>query len=181
MNIFLTLLLFMAPLFGEEIDLSLYEKSLYSQNGEDGVLAKLFQIIPTESKFCVEFGAFDGVTGSNTYLLRLQGWETVQFDRQYEISKYNIHKEFITAENINEIFARYKIPENLGLLSIDACPTGAITMKDEGDIRKIWGKRFAMVKCSVCGKPYIPDAQVDWIVKTTGKDRAFFDKCPDHR
>jgi bidirectional [NiFe] hydrogenase diaphorase subunit len=62
-----------------------------------------------------------------------------------------------------------------------ACPTGAITMKDEGDIRKIWGKRFAMVKCSVCGKPYIPDAQVDWIVKTTGKDRAFFDKCPDHR
>jgi bidirectional [NiFe] hydrogenase diaphorase subunit len=62
-----------------------------------------------------------------------------------------------------------------------ACPTGAITMKDEGDIRKIWGKRFVMVKCSVCGKPYIPDAQVDWIVKTTGKDRAFFDKCPDHR
>jgi NADH dehydrogenase/NADH:ubiquinone oxidoreductase subunit G len=62
-----------------------------------------------------------------------------------------------------------------------ACPTGAISMKDDGDTRKIWGKRFAMVKCGVCGKPYIPDAQVDWIVKTTGKDRAFFDMCPDHR
>jgi NADH dehydrogenase/NADH:ubiquinone oxidoreductase subunit G len=62
-----------------------------------------------------------------------------------------------------------------------ACPTGAVSMKDEGDIRKIWGKRFTMIKCSVCGKPYIPEAQVDWIVKTTGKERAFFDKCTDHR
>lgn len=62
-----------------------------------------------------------------------------------------------------------------------ACPTQAISMKDEGDIRKIWGREFTMLKCSVCGKPYIPEAQVDWIVKTTGKDRAFFDKCPDHR
>lgn len=62
-----------------------------------------------------------------------------------------------------------------------ACPTGAISMTDNGDIRKIWGREFTMVKCSVCGKPYIPQAQVDWIVKTTGKDRSFFDKCPDHR
>ena len=61
------------------------------------------------------------------------------------------------------------------------CPTGAISLKDSGDKRKIWGKEFDMIKCSVCGEPYIPAAQVDWIVKTTGKDRTFFDKCPDHR
>jgi bidirectional [NiFe] hydrogenase diaphorase subunit len=62
-----------------------------------------------------------------------------------------------------------------------ACPTGAISMKDVGATRKIWGKQFTMITCSVCGIPYIPEAQVDWIVKTTGKDRAFFGKCPDHR
>ena len=62
-----------------------------------------------------------------------------------------------------------------------ACPTHAISMKDAGGFRKIWGRKFKMVACSVCGKPYIPQAQVDWIVKTTGKDKAFFDKCPDHR
>ena len=62
-----------------------------------------------------------------------------------------------------------------------ACPTEAISMVDDGDIRRIWDREFPMVKCSVCGKPYIPEAQVDWIVKTTGKDRSFFDKCPDHR
>jgi NADH dehydrogenase/NADH:ubiquinone oxidoreductase subunit G len=62
-----------------------------------------------------------------------------------------------------------------------ACPTGAITMKEKDDVRRIWSKDFKMIKCSVCSTPYIPEAQVDWIVKTTGKDRAFFDKCPDHR
>jgi len=61
------------------------------------------------------------------------------------------------------------------------CPTDAIEMIDDGDTRKIWGREFKMIKCSVCGKPYIPEAQVDWIVSTKGKDRAFFDKCPDHR
>jgi ferredoxin len=62
-----------------------------------------------------------------------------------------------------------------------ACPTASISLRDREDTRRIWGREFTMIKCSVCGKPYIPDAQVDWIVNTTGKDRAFFDKCPDHR
>jgi hypothetical protein len=115
----LVFLLFLTPLCGEEIDLCLYEKSIYSQNGEDGLLAKIFQTIQPTSKFCVEFGAYDGVTGSNTYLLRLQGWESVQFDRNYEIPKHSIHREFITAETINDIFDKYNVPLDLGLLSID--------------------------------------------------------------
>ncbi|MBN2027492.1 MAG: (2Fe-2S)-binding protein [Actinobacteria bacterium] len=62
-----------------------------------------------------------------------------------------------------------------------ACPTGAIIMTERDGVRRIWGKDFRMVTCSVCGTPYIPEAQVDWIVSKTGKDRSFFDKCPDHR
>jgi len=62
-----------------------------------------------------------------------------------------------------------------------ACPTSAISMKDTDGIRTIWGREFSMVSCSVCGKPYIPEAQVDWIVKTTHKERSFFERCPDHR
>lgn len=61
------------------------------------------------------------------------------------------------------------------------CPTGAISMKDDEDVRTIWGRQFKLIKCSVCEKPYIPEAQADWIVKTTDKDRSFFDICPDHR
>ena len=103
----------------EGIDLSIYEKSFYSQNGEDGVLTKIFQLIPPSSKFCVEFGAYDGVTGSNTYLLRLQGWECLLLDRRFEIPEFNLKKAFITADNINQLFEENDVPCNLDLLSID--------------------------------------------------------------
>jgi hypothetical protein len=113
------LLLSLNVLLGEEIDLSRNETSVYSQNGEDGVLSKLFELIPPVSKFCVEFGADDGMTCSNTYLFRLQGWKALLMDRKYEIPAYNQHKEFITAENITQLFDKYQVPLNLDLLSID--------------------------------------------------------------
>jgi len=103
----------------EEIDLSQYERSFYSQNGEDGVLAKIFQLIEPTDKYCVEFGAYDGVTGSNTYLLGLQGWQRLLLDRMFEIPEMNLHKEFITAENIVSIFEKYNIPFYFDLLSLD--------------------------------------------------------------
>ncbi len=118
MSQFFFLLSFLTSLWTTEIDLSLHEKSLYSQNGEDGVLAKIFQVIEPKTLFCVEFGSYDGITGSNLHLLRLQGWKCVQFDRQYQIPRLNLHREFLTAENINQIFEKYEIPHDLDLLSI---------------------------------------------------------------
>lgn len=106
-------------LFSTEIDLGTYEKSIYSQHGEDGVLAKIFDVVSPSSRFCIEFGAYDGVTGSNTYLLRRQGWKCLLMDRMFEIPDYSLYKEFIRKENINELFEKYKVPENLDLLSID--------------------------------------------------------------
>lgn len=111
--------LFTTYLYASGIDLSEYEKSLYSQNGEDGVLAKIFQLVSPVSRFCVEFGAYDGITGSNTYLLRLQGWECMLLDRTFEIPEQSLHKEFITAENINQFFDKYNVPLDFDLLSID--------------------------------------------------------------
>lgn len=111
--------LFFGNLVADEIDLSRFEKSLYSQNGEDGVIGKIFEQIKPGSKFCVEFGAFDGVTGSNTYLLRLQGWKALLLDRAFDLPEHNLHKEFITVENINALFEKYQVPGDLDLLSID--------------------------------------------------------------
>lgn len=105
--------------FTEEIDLSRYEKSFYSQNGEDGVLAKIFQLVDPASRFCVEFGSYDGITGSNTYLLRKQGWQCLLLDRQFANPELKLHKEFITADNINNLFEKYNVPTDLDLLSID--------------------------------------------------------------
>ncbi len=108
-----------AVAFGEKIDLLSYEKSVYSEHGEDGILAKIFELIPPESRFCIEFGAYDGRTGSNTFLLRRQGWNCLLLDRMYADPSLNLYKEFIRSDNINEIFERYNVPKDLDLLSID--------------------------------------------------------------
>ncbi|MGB7978583.1 MAG: hypothetical protein WCF19_05430 [Chlamydiales bacterium] len=112
-------LISLIPLFGGEIDLALYEKSLYSEQGEDGVIAKLFQIVLPATRSCVEVGAYDGITHSNTFLLQLQGWNRLLFDRQFEIPTFNLHKEYINAENINQIFQKYNVPLLFDLLCID--------------------------------------------------------------
>lgn len=112
----LTSLLSAAP---KEIDLNRYELSLYSQNGEDGVLAKIFELITPSCRYFVDFGSYDGMTGSNSYILRRQGWLGLLLDRMFDAPEYNLHKEFITAENINDLFEKYDVPHSFGLLSID--------------------------------------------------------------
>jgi len=103
----------------EEINLSRFEKSIYSHNGEDGVLAKLNQLLKSETRTCVELGAGDGTKGSCAYLLRKQGWECLLLDRAYEEPGIHLYKEFLTAENINAIFEKYNVPEDLNILIID--------------------------------------------------------------
>jgi hypothetical protein len=52
----------------------------YSQNGEDGVVARIFQVIGTSSRRCCEFGAWDGKHLSNTRALLLNGWSGVMIE-----------------------------------------------------------------------------------------------------
>lgn len=94
-----------------------YEKKIYSQNGEDGIIEEIFKRIGTDSKFAVEFGVEDG-TECNTRLLKNNGWKVLQMDGGNN-NPSSIKKEFIDAENINLLFKKYKVPNNLDLLSID--------------------------------------------------------------
>jgi len=103
----------------EEVDLTAYEKGLYSYRGEDGILARIFQLIPPTSRYVVEFSAGDGITRSNSYLLRLQGWNCLLMDRANEILEYKLYKEFVTADTINQLFSKYRVPETFDLLCID--------------------------------------------------------------
>lgn len=102
----------------DPIDLSRYEKSLYSENGEDGVLAEIFTLLGPGRRYCVEFNAYDGINRSNTYLLRKQGWTCLRFDRSNEYLEEDFHMEFINAKNVNKVFSKYLIPFSFELLSI---------------------------------------------------------------
>lgn len=102
----------------EEIDLRAHEVSLYSENGEDGVIAYLFQKLGVSSRYFVELGAGDAITHSNTYILLLQAWDGLSLDRAHDLPPYNLHKEFITKENVNTLLNKYGVPYSFDLLSI---------------------------------------------------------------
>src|SRR4051794_40804139 len=55
-------------------------RNVNSQNGEDGIIARIFELIGTESRQCCEFGAWDGIHFSNTRALLESGWGGVQIE-----------------------------------------------------------------------------------------------------
>jgi len=66
-----------------------------------------------------------------------------------------------------------------------SCPTGAITLEDTNGTRKInWPHNwmeFKLKKCSVCGKYWAPEKQVEYVAATSGTPLSDYDACPDCR
>lgn len=120
-HVYILILLINSFMSAEQIiDLYPFEASYISQNGEDGVVEKLFDIIKPTSKYYVEFGAGDGHTWSNTkYFREKYGWTGLLMDCKDDVPSLNLHKEYITALNINNLFDKYRVPEDVDLLSID--------------------------------------------------------------
>ena len=57
-----------------------HARNVTSQTGEDGLLSKVFDVIGVTDRCCVDIGAWDGIHGSNTRQLVLQGWKSVQVE-----------------------------------------------------------------------------------------------------
>jgi hypothetical protein len=101
-------------------DLRSHERTVHSQGGEDGVLARVFECIGTTNRRFVEFGAWDGRTLSNTALLRLDyGWTGLLMDADPERVTEIVAQERVTAENIEALFDKYDVPRSFDLLSVD--------------------------------------------------------------
>jgi len=93
-------------------------KSVYSQFGEESIFDYIFSKIGT-NKFLVDLGAGGlGSKMSNTQYLIENGWNGLRVDGEQDPNR-DIKQEFITAENIVEIFEKYKTTKNIDLLSID--------------------------------------------------------------
>ncbi len=65
-----------------------FRANVTSECGEDGILRRIFELIGTDNKYCVEVGAYDGRTFSNTWsLLNEQTWSGVLIEKNDEAFK----------------------------------------------------------------------------------------------
>lgn len=111
-----------------------YAQDIYSQSGEDGILEKILETLPSTDKWCVEFGAWDGLFLTNTRnLIETKGYSSVlieadkskfqELKRNYYQSKnvitLNQFVGFTATDSLDHILASTPIPEDFDLLSID--------------------------------------------------------------
>jgi hypothetical protein len=98
-----------------------FELKKYSQNGEDGIIEYLINLIydDPKNKIYLEIGVEDG-TECNTRNLREHfGWSGILIDGKNENKSINLYNHFVTKDNIIDLLKSYNIPSKLNLLSID--------------------------------------------------------------
>ncbi len=111
------------------------EFSLYSQNGEDGILWYIFSLIGTTNKTVVEIGAGDGIENNSANLIVNHGWKGFLLDaspervkaaetfyaslRQTRLWPPRITLARIDSGNANETVAASGVTGAIDLLSID--------------------------------------------------------------
>ena len=111
-----------------------YAKNVTSQAGEDGVIEKIFEIIPPTNKYCAEFGGWDGKHFSNCYnLIANQDWagcfiesNETKFSELLnnhgtnpKVSCVNKFVDFEGENSLDNIFEAVQAPKEFDFLSID--------------------------------------------------------------
>jgi len=112
-----------------------YRRDVTSQNGEDGIIERIFEIVGTANKWCVEFGAWDGKLYSNTWnLIANHGWTGLLIEgsrerfedlrRTYADLPQRTHlvNRFVTLDpgaRLDDLMHEAGAPEDCDLVSID--------------------------------------------------------------
>lgn len=119
--------------------LNQHELSVYSQNGEDGILLYLFALVGVQTRRFVEFGIGNGRQCNTANLALNFGWSglLMEADRQQAAAAQAFYQQQlgpgqtavqiiparVTAENINDLLTKYlaahPINSDIDLLSID--------------------------------------------------------------
>jgi hypothetical protein len=119
------------PTLYPAVDLQSAERKVFSQFGEDGVIEKVFSIIEPGPKYCVEFGAWDGIENSNMRNLILEhGWSSFQIEGDEKRAKAlaknyvdypNVQtlQAWVWPGNVEILFEENGVPKDLDLLVID--------------------------------------------------------------
>lgn len=115
---------------GQPLPLALYELRVFSQNGEDGVLAELLRRCEAPGGWCVEFGASAGVESNCVLLADVLGWgglfiEAGEAEHAALEAKYRgnprvaTERAAVTPANVEALFAGHRVPTEPDVLSID--------------------------------------------------------------
>lgn len=142
----------------------------YTQVGEDGMIAAVFDVLGEGSRWCVELGAWDGHTYSNTRLLFEQGWSGVLIeadperfaqlqgnyagnDRAHLLCQW---AGFSGPDSLENVLARTPVPEDFDLLSLDV----------DGNDLYLWDslERFRPRLVVIEFNPTIPN-DIEWVQK----------------
>jgi len=109
------------------------EFSVYSQFGEDGILQFIIHHLKDaiKNKIFIEIGVQDYNEANTRFLLENNDWQGVIIDsNENDINKIQksefywrnnllAKKAFVTKDNINDLLVDLKLPEEIGILSID--------------------------------------------------------------
>ena len=112
--------------------LNRYEYQVFSQNGEDGIIAEIFRRVGVSAKTFVEVGVGDGLQ-SNTAFLLTDGWSgcwidggtteieatKVHFERVITGGFLKVAQAIVTAENVNQLLLGVHGSGEVDLLSLD--------------------------------------------------------------
>ena len=112
--------------------LNRHEFQVFSQGGEDGIIEEIFNRIGASNRYFVEFGVGNGSESNTTYLL-LKDWRGLWIEsgeknvasirKAYGSllagGQLQVRQDFVTAEDIEDIFKEASVPETFDLLSID--------------------------------------------------------------
>ena len=109
-----------------------YARDDYSQNGEDGIIERIFSVVSDRPGLCCEFGAWDGIVLSNTRALVERGWRGVmieadpskfaELERNYADNPGVVCLQTMVDDSPNRldgILDRAGISDRLDFLSID--------------------------------------------------------------
>lgn len=111
-----------------------YRRDVTSQCGEDGIIEHLLTLLPATPKTCLEVGAGDGITLSNTHSLWAKlGWHALLIEAVPQgirmIKERAAGNKNVTAvqamiaangeNSIDEIVRRTNFPREIGVLSLD--------------------------------------------------------------
>lgn len=111
-----------------------YQQNVHSQTGEDGIISKILELIPQSDKWCVEFGAWDGLYLTNTrHLIDSKGYSAVlieadknkfleltnNYSQNARVTTLNKLVGFTEKDNLDQILESTSIPYDFDLLSID--------------------------------------------------------------